>query len=83
MWPGWEEAERQYNQAGVKSQQEREAMVMAMHAEIDGKRREKEEDEEIEREERSERDARHRHDDHGGRRGGEAGKKPSAPKDEV
>jgi cytochrome c-type biogenesis protein CcmH/NrfG len=80
---GWEEAERQYNQAGVKSQQEREAMVMAMHAEIDGKRREKEEDEEIEREERSERDARHRHDDHGGRRGGEAGKKPSAPKDEV
>ena len=69
---GWEAAERQYLQADHRSRQEREAMVLAMHAEIDGKRREKEEDEEIEREQREER-----------ARDGQPEYKAKAPKDEV
>ena len=85
---GWEDAERQYKQADAQSLREREAMVMAMHAEVEGRRQETEEDAEVKREEaglaaRGFSDTRIRYDyeKKAARRKGRSG--TEAPKDEV
>lgn len=54
---GWEEAERLSREADRRDRLQREAMVGAMHREIEGKREEAEEDEQVKAEEARERAA--------------------------